>query len=416
MKKFYLLCLAVSGILLLSAMPTAKSILFADSYMLRSSGVEAAYWNPARLSENRHTDLWLPGLNSAVMVSNNALDLDTYNYFVSCDTLHVVDKERLLQDVKGMLSLASEGSASIFGFTMGNTALSASGRVYVKGHIAEDILRLALYGNTEDSYYFDKATVNASAMAYSDLSYSAGGFDLPFLPPSIPAIKAGFSVSALVGMSNLETRKFQASFSTDADSGTNVQQEMILRTSTYGLGYKVMLGLYSKVLPKLETGITLDNIAGRIRWLGDNEERYYHIAIDSLYASNIEEDFYEQTDEIIEIDSYSTSLPPELRLAAKYDLGFMDVSADWVQGFKESTVTRATGRLSCAAGFKPLPFLPLSFGISFPNSTLPLKTSYSIGISSRMQEFAIGIQSYNSIIPGYKSKGVSLATSMRFWF
>ena len=33
----------------LLAFNTGKSILFADSYMLRAQGVEAAYWNPANL-------------------------------------------------------------------------------------------------------------------------------------------------------------------------------------------------------------------------------------------------------------------------------------------------------------------------------------------------------------------------------
>lgn len=416
MKKLLILALFGLGLSLMLAMPTAKSIFFADSYMLRSQGVEANYWNPARLKVSSFTDIWLPGVNSAITASNNALDLDTYNYFVTRDTLHVADKERLLRDVKGKLSASSEASVSHFGFTIGNTALSSSTRFFAKAEAQEDILRLALYGNILDSYSFSKASNNVSALAYSDLSYGAGDFSVPFLPDGMPEIKAGFSVSLLVGLANLSTEHFSASLSTDEDGGTSARQEMVLRSSTFGTGFKSMLGLYSELMPGLEAGLTVDNLFGGIRWLGTNEERSYHITIDSLFAASIQDDFYTQSQSTEEISAYSTALLPELRLAAKYDLGFMDVSADWVQGFEESAVTSSRGRLSCAAGISPVPFLPLSFGIAFPNSVSPLKTSYSIGIHSKLHELAIAVQTYNSILPGYKSKGVSLATSLRFWF
>jgi hypothetical protein len=416
MKKLLILCILSLAMTLLMAMPTAKSIFYADSYMLRSQGVEANYWNPARLQVSQFTDLWLPGVNSAITVSNNALDLDTYNYFVTRDTLLTADKERLLRDVKGKLSAASEASISHFGFTIGNTALSSSTRFFAKANAQEDILRLALYGNVENSYSFSRASNNVSALAYSDISYGAGDFSLPFLPDKVPAIKAGFSVSLLVGLANLSTEHFSATLSTDEDGGTSAHQEMVLRSSTFGTGFKAMLGMYSELLPGLEAGLTVDNLFGGIRWLGANEERRYSFAIDSLFAASIQDDFYSQTQSTEDIDSYGTYLPPELRLAAKYNLGFMDVSADWVQGFEESAVTSSRGRLSCAAGISPLPFLPLSFGIAFPNSVSPLKTSYSIGIYSKLHELAIAVQTYNSILPGYKSKGVSLATSLRFWF
>lgn len=416
MKKLALLLSFSLLCAVLLAMPSAKSIFFADSYMLRAEGVEANYWNPARLRSTIETDLWLPALNSAVSISNNALDLDTYNYFVSRDTLFANDKERLLRDVKGKLSATSEASISIFGFTLGNTALSSSSRIFAKAEAQEDILRLALYGNTEDSYSFNKSCNNVSAMAYTDITYGVGDFTLPFMPVGAPVIKAGASVSALLGMANLSTEHFTAEFSTDIESGTNAQQEAVMRSSEFGTGFKSMLGLYSNITPQWQAGLTLDNIFGNIIWLGSNQQRHYRIEIDSLFAASIEDDFYTETNETEKIDAYSTSLPMELRLATKYNLGYMDISADWVQGFKESTVTSATGKLSLAAGMRPLPFLPLSFGVSLGNSHTPLKTSFSIGISSKWQDFAIAVQSYDSLIPGYKSKGVSVASSMRFWF
>ncbi|MDD4278011.1 MAG: hypothetical protein PHT37_09005, partial [Candidatus Cloacimonetes bacterium] len=77
--KNLLLCLYLClGLAPLLAMPTAKSIFYADSYMLRAYGVEANYWNPAKLSKDGRTEIWLPLSNTAIYASNNSLDLDTY--------------------------------------------------------------------------------------------------------------------------------------------------------------------------------------------------------------------------------------------------------------------------------------------------------------------------------------------------
>ncbi|HOH60485.1 MAG TPA: DUF5723 family protein [Candidatus Cloacimonadota bacterium] len=416
MRKLILVLTVLSLTLSISAMPSAKSIFFADSYMLRATGVEANYWNPARLQKGERTEYWLPGVNSAVAISNNALDLDTYNYFVSRDTLFSADKERLLRDVKGKLAVNGEASISIYGYTMSNAALSISSRVFAKAKAQEDILRLALYGNTEDHYRFTRNSNNVSGMAYTDVTYGIGGYNLPFMPAGTPLIKVGGSLSALIGMANLETNQFLAEISTDAEGGVNARQNTIIRSSTYGFGFKGMLSMYSQIMPQWEAGLSLDNIGGNILWRGSNEERHFSLAIDSVFVASIDDDIYTLEEETIEIDPYGTSLPMELRLASKYDLGPVDVSADWVQGFKESAVTSDTGRLSMAAEAHPWSFMPVSFGLSFPNSKIPLKASYSIGLRSRVSEFGIAVQSYNSIFPGYKSKGVSLATSLRLRF
>ncbi|MDD4806635.1 MAG: hypothetical protein PHO35_07630, partial [Candidatus Cloacimonetes bacterium] len=142
MRKLILVLTVLSLTVSIAAMPSAKSIFYADSYMLRATGVEANYWNPARLQKGERTEYWLPGVNSAVAISNNALDLDTYNFFVSRDTLFSADKERLLRDVKGKLAVNGEASISIYGYTMSNAALSISSRVFAKAKAQEDILRL----------------------------------------------------------------------------------------------------------------------------------------------------------------------------------------------------------------------------------------------------------------------------------
>lgn len=416
MKKTLICTLLLVFALSLTAISTAKSLFFADSYMLRAFGVEANYWNPARLTEHHHIDLWLPVANSGIQINNNALDLDTYNFFVTQDTLSTEGKERILRNMDGKLSAEASANISVFGITMGNTALSGATHVQGKGQISEKLIRLAFYGNTEDEYHFTKANSNASVISYVDLTYGAGGFKIPFIPENYPQIVTGFSASLLAGIKNLETKEVDIRFSSTVESGANLDSEVLIRSGTGGVGYKAMLGMYSEITPWLEAGITLDNLFGAINWNIANEITRYTATADSIYITDIEDDLFESSDTTENADPYSTKLGTELRLAAMYKHPIVTVSADWVQGFSETTVSSKVGRLSLGAGFLPLPFLPLSLGISLPNSSHPVKVSYGIGVKSLGNEFSIAVQSFDSLIPGYKSKGIALAIATRVWF
>ena len=81
MKKLLLLLLPLLCVSLLSGFITGKSLLFADSFMLRAQGTEALYFNPALLHPG-YSDIMLPAVNSAAFVANNSFDLDTYNYIM----------------------------------------------------------------------------------------------------------------------------------------------------------------------------------------------------------------------------------------------------------------------------------------------------------------------------------------------
>lgn len=416
MKKLLFVFFLAFSLAGLVAIPSARSIFYADSYMLRAHGVEANYWNPAKLSKDGRPELWLPLMNSAVYAANTSLDLDTYNFFVTRDTLHTEDKERLLSKIDGSLRLSSAGAFSIFGITTGNAAISASAKYFVKGALAEDYLRILLYGNTQDSYQFMKTDTNFSSLAYTDITYGLGDLSLPFIPQQVPLVKAGFSVSLLTGIYNIETEEYNGYLINDPDDGMSGLQEIKLRSGAGGFGLKGMLGLYSQITPEFEAGITLDNIAGFINWSLKSQMDSFYFAADSVFVSNISEDFYLQDYESYDIDPFTTHLPPELRLAAMYKHKYAVVSADWVHGFKETASTSEIGVLSLGASFLPQKNVALSWGLAFPNSHRPLKISYGIELKSRFSDFGLAVQSYDSVFPGYKSKGVSLglATSFRF--
>ncbi|MDD2597233.1 MAG: hypothetical protein PHO35_07700 [Candidatus Cloacimonetes bacterium] len=416
MKKIVFCLLLLTLSLSLFATPSAKSLFFTDSYMLRASGVEANYWNPALLNANGPTDIWLPILNYGIQLTNNALDLDTYNFFVTRDTLDADDKERLLKNVDGSLAFGLDANVSLFGITMGNTALSAAAHVYGKGKLSEDFMRLALYGNTEDEYTFSRSSNNASAISYVDITYGIGDLKVPFIPEDWPQIKAGASASLLTGAFSMDTREFNINFVNNSDVGANLDSELLLRTGKIGAGFKGMFGLFSEITPWLDAGLTVDNIAGFIKWGVESKNHRFYATADSVFVTDLEEDLFDYDNFEEDTDSYTTQLGTELRLATMYKHRFFNLSADFVQGFSESTVSSKVGRLSLGASLMPLPVLPISLGISLPNSKNPLKVSYGIGLKVMKADFNVAVQSFDSLIPGYNSKGISFGIATKIGF
>ena len=411
MKKLLLILLALVLLNCLFGVKTGKSIFYADSYMLRAQGVEAAYWNPALIKHDPHIDTWLPVLNTGVQVTNNSLDLDTYNKVVSDDYLDENEKADLLNKIKGSLVGEFSGNHSIGGFTLDNMAFSSSVSYMGKAAISKDYLDLLLEGNSDSMYVFNKDQNNLEALSYIDFTFGMGDLKLP-LGDKIPAIKAGFSGSILVGLANGYTEQFDGFLKSTMD-GITMHQDVTLRTGIGGMGFKSMLGFVSNPYKGLDVGLTLDNVFGVLKWSGKTEDKYYSFRADSVYVANVNDDFYTTTDTTLATDSYSQSLPPELRLAAMYTLDKLSVSADFVQGFKESAVTGSTGRMALGAMYKPFGFLKLHWGLGFGNSRYPWRISYGISANSSTAELGLGFQSFKSVFPGTKSKGIAFGSYLR---
>jgi hypothetical protein len=413
MKKLALLLLFCFLFLTaLNAFNTGKSVFFADSYMLRAKGVEAAYWNPANLQQEKGIDFWIPIMNLGIGINNNSLDLDTYNYVVSRDTLNDIDKQKILNKIDGSLRSVLESNISIVGFAFDNMSLSSSLHLTGKLALSERYLDLLLYGNTDSLYVFDKSTTDAGGLGYVDLTFGIGNLVLPYIPETIPPIRAGFSVSALVGIGNANLDDFFGYFSSSME-GVDLKQDIVLHTGLGGFGQKAMLGLASNITPNLEVGLTLDNLFGKINWFLTTEETTIKVVANDVYAANISEEIYDYANETVDIDSYSTKLPPELRLGTLYKIPWANFSLDYLQGFKTSIATSGIGRFSLAAQFLPWEYLHLNIGVGFGNRHYPWRISYGIGYSSKVVELGFGLQSVKNLIPGYKTKGIAIGSYMK---
>lgn len=397
---------------------TPKSLLVADSYMLRAQGCDANYWNPALLNKEIK-DIWLPILNLGVHIGNNSVDLDLYNYVMDREYLDEGDKEYILSAFKDNLALSLGGQIALFGFTTGNVALSSSVHLGANALLDKTYLQLLLHGNGDGSevYTFDQDDTSLEGLGYLDVTVGVGDIRLP-LPETIPDIKFGFSVSALGGILNTNTNHFEGHLSSNLD-GFNFQQNVRQVAGAGGFGAKTLLGLHSEPVQNLSVGVTLDNLIGFIRWGMIREELNLNVHVDSLYAMDLLGDIdhlvgYDLQQE--KTDAYTSRLPVEMRFAAKYGIPQATVSADYIQGFGDSVQTSRQARFAIGAELRPIPLLSIFLGYGTPTRNYPWRTSVGLGLNLDLIEFGIGFQSIEQFFPGYSTKGLALANYFNIRF
>ncbi len=409
-----LICIGIVLCSLLTA-HTAGALPFAESYLLRAQGAEALYWNPALITPE-YQDIILPGMSVAISAGNNSFDLDTYNY-ISGRYLTDADKVDILNKVDQELKAATNTDAMLLGLTLGRVSFASS--VHARGTItiSEDYLKLLLYGNEENDYYFSLNENKVEGISYQDVSFGVGNIRIdPIIANlKIPTIVAGFSASALLGYATAETQKYWGSLHTGLD-GMNITQEIYVKTGIGGIGKKAMLGLSTSPIPNLSIGMSLDNLFGSILWMGKKDIYHYTIAVDSAYVSELDEDvfYHEQTSE--KIDNFTTDIPPELRLGGIFRTPWVNVSADWIQGFGNSQLTSTIGKTSLAAEFTPFPGLSLQSGISLGNRSQSWSISYGLGFKGKNLDGNFGCRTYDSILPGYKSRGLAFSGSLKIHY
>ncbi|MDD2331493.1 MAG: hypothetical protein PHI68_02440, partial [Candidatus Cloacimonetes bacterium] len=213
------------------------------------------------------------------------------------------------------------------------------------------------------------------------------------------------------GNAGVNTKSYDCFFSSNLD-GLNVNQDITLGTGFAGGGFKANLGLASEVFPGMHLGMTVDNILGFISWGAVTEDLHYNVRIDSVYVSNLEDDLYVESHETNDSGNWKTKLPIEIKMSALYQLPRANISLDWVQGTDNSLFTSKISRWSMGSELELTKNIPIHLGVAFGNSESPWRMSYGIGLKTKISEFGIGFQTYESMFPGLGSKGVSLATYM----
>ncbi|MCD4828131.1 MAG: hypothetical protein K8R90_01710 [Candidatus Cloacimonetes bacterium] len=386
---------AVLALLLTSlsaALPTSRSMQYGNSFLQRSDGVHALYWNPANIGNGnlRHGDF--VALNLGYRLDNNFLTISEYNDMTGT-VLSTADEDDLLNDAPALLCFSGEGHSQFIGWSQDNMAICISTHAYGKSAFQREYLELMFRGNEYNhAYTFDNPHNMFEAFTFADITYGVGGYSVNDWLPGIswlPETSFGYAASILVGIASVESSRFYGSLETTED-GLSLNQTIDMRLGLGGYGFKGLAGVSSQIDDNLSVGLTLDNILGLISWQGKSQKRRYTVIADSILLADIDDTVINEKRVKLDNDGFISMLPVTLNLGALYAWRNTSYSLDWQHRVNESPIGNAKPTLSMAAEYLPIEQLPLRLGWS-GNRDRKGRLNVSLGYRNPKYEIDISV-------------------------
>ncbi len=422
MKRYtiiFIICLLTASMFASTSSPA--SALYSESYLQRSEGVNAMYWNPSRLFLNKesHGDMILLSTNGNFW--NNTMDIDQYNKMVD-DTLSIETRREFIRSIDGN-RFSTKGSfhGIILAWSQGKDAYAVSTHAFANARISRQYFDLLFTGNELDkSYYFDRGLNDMDMIAYGDLSIAHGGYPLHdyiarIWDVDLPKIYGGFTISALFGGGFAEMKEFKGSFMADSTS-LSLDQLIRVRYGVGGVGLKGLVGItVEELVENLSLGFTIDNLPGFISWNSEVKEKYYHIHADNVDVSDMNSDTIENEESTKNGDAFTTNFPILFNLGANYTFDEnSSVSFDWSQAVENSVVASDKPFISLAGEYIIAEMFPFRIGTAFDTEYDTYSVTYSIGYKNRKLEIDYALQSYEQIFPTESAKGTGYSLQLKF--
>ncbi len=301
-------------------------------------GLDAVNYNPANLAFSEGFTVGLAA--AAVDVHNNSLSLDRYNE-ITGTYLDTEAKDKLLSDIPDAgFQMDANVSASVFGLQSGNFALSFNALGNGSGNLDKDYFDLVLFGNELDETV-DFSNTNGEGYAMGSAALSYGGV---IMSGEQSKLSVGVSAKYLYGAYEMHVQDAYGSLNTTMDEISG-EAYVSTVTSDGGQGYGVDLGLAYQTAGGWNLGMSMENLYTTVTWDSNVELNEYRVDASGINALNDDLDnAVTRTDTTYVADSYSTSLPQQLRFGAANRFGAFDVAFDYVQGFEDRGVTSTTPR------------------------------------------------------------------------
>ncbi len=407
MKRIIVFIILVISCISIYGFTSPKSMAYSNSYLSRSNGVDALYWNPSLIGQG--TTFVIPLTDNGIILTNNLFDQDMNG--ISGEFLTQADKEDLLDEIDGYFVAEGSMRNTIFGMSSNNKAFGIGLNTVLDMKVTEELLEIILYGNENDSYNFNKSDINYKVMSYLDITYGMGGFKLQDLTDklnNIPDVNYGFSISLLTGLGQIDVSKFNAEYRSSVNEGIYFDADLYQREQAFGLGLKANLGFDSQLTDEINVSMGFDNIAGFIKWIGDAKIRRTHYWMEDVYLSDLDEDLLSDEDELKDVDGRTTSLPLTYRMGSLYDFGKVDFSLDYEHVFDENEYKLGRNRLGMATEIRYLHNLPIQLGLQFNDGENDLSSSIGVAYRTNFFELGISMQSVGTAFPSNSSKSLAI--------
>ncbi|MBL7136863.1 MAG: hypothetical protein ISS81_09810 [Candidatus Marinimicrobia bacterium] len=354
------------------------SVAFANAYSTQARGANVIGWNPANLGLSGNPKFsmnfgFLPFLPfPSVQINNNAISPFRLNErFFTGGYLDDEDKEELLAFFPDDgLNINTLVQMRLLEMSFGNWAFSVGSEVTGSVVFPKSLFHFVFFGN-EFKKPLDLSNTNVEMQSVVTVALAHGReVVIPYISDIVEQLSAGASIKALFGFGYAGSDKMDASTITFEDR-IELDGDLEAKYGTGGFGMAFDIGLAAIINEKMSANISLNNLFGFLKWgLVEAEKVKYsyfmEIAsedfeyIDSLFEEGV------QTDTSFSIDSFSSNYPSYLLLGFQYEvLPNLSLYSNIRQCFSDDFASSYLPKVSFAAEYKSIIWLPLRAGISF---------------------------------------------------
>lgn len=346
-----------------SGVSNARSVAMGGAYTALARGVEAPTWNPANLGLHGKDVYRLNLLSLGLGIHNNSFDKSDYDLY-NGKHLTELDKQNILSAIPDYgLRGDVDSEVQAMGLSIGRFALTSSGLAASSFTLPKDVVDLALNGNELDRNYDIDAT-DGEGWAVSSFALStAFGISMPLFRE----FSVGVSAKYLRGIAYGKVVEAHSSILTDID-GLHTSGQVVIDRAVGGDGYAFDFGAAGALDEHWSLSFALSNVANRINWNNETKRFTYTFNADSLTVqlagtSDFDSVFVD-SDETIDIEPFSTTLPAQLRFGVARTGRKLTLAVDYVQGLKESPGVSTKPRLAFGTELRFIHFLPLRTGFA----------------------------------------------------
>ncbi|MGC9337061.1 MAG: DUF5723 family protein [Candidatus Cloacimonadia bacterium] len=409
---------------------TAKSLALGDAFITKASGYSAVNWNPANLGAN-YNPLSFNLFHVSIDASNNSFSPDYYNSLMG-KYLDDDDKKDLLQRIPDDQLQFKSGLGTqlpLFSFSIGHFGFTPQVVIGMSSGLSKRLLEFVVEDIEFTEYNFSDTDGEVVAFGEVKIGY---GHKLPLenvLPPHIPPIYGGINLGYMLGIGYAKVMDMESSFINSID-GMQLDNSIKIQTAGYnteeeelsviaGSGMRLDIGFFSHITENIDVGLAIRNLFASIKWDDNCEEHVISVYSDSSFNTV---DLMDEVDSLIidtdttyTIGSITQKIPVELHLGGSYKvMRNLNLYLDYVQGFKNSTLTSSKPKFSLGCEYYPIAWLPIRAGIGLGGEK-PVHFSFGSGVELRNFEFSWGIRSYGSPIPIHtKGTAIALESNIRF--
>jgi hypothetical protein len=387
----------------LNAQVTARAMGMGGAYTAVARGVHAADWNPANLGFPNNPKFSMSIISVGVEVSNNALTKAMYDKYSQREVWNESDKADIYSSIPDRgFEAGVAATIRMISFSVGKFALTLGGDLGGYGTIEKSLFDILLNGNRiGKNYQFDDFNVDALTVARLGLSY---GEQIPVEFAEIFTIGGSFNLLYGIQYTKLEQADFNLKFN-EFDFAMDGIYEA--RMAMGKLGWGLTLGSAAQLNDRLSVGVRLDNILSHLGWDKHVKQSYGILNGDSLVLGDLD-DSVEDSSWTQDGQAFSSQLPFRICMGAKYKEGDFIMTADYVQGFRNTGWARTRPQLNIGTEWRKVPWLPLRLGVLL-GGRLGYGSSFGLGLRPAGFVWDIAIMNRGFITSG-SSKGLLIST------